>query len=433
MKQAVNIFWFRRDLRLEDNAGLFRALRGGHPVLPVFIFDNTILEKLERDDARVSFIYNSLLALQDQLQEHGGQLLVRQGSPGEVWRQLIAEFNIREVYTNEDYEPYAIRRDLEVGDLLRENSIAFHALKDQAVFVKNDIVKADGSPYTVYTPYMKRWLLRYNEGPVKPFLSENYLSNLAHLHPFPFPGLGDIGFRSSEIHVPPFNIEEAVISGYPLTRDIPGRDGTSRIGPYLRFGRVGIRQLVERVRHLETTYLKELVWREFFMQVLWHFPQVVDHSFREKYDRIEWINDEKLFLRWCQGKTGYPMVDAGMRELKATGFMHNRVRMITASFLCKHLLTDWRWGEAWFAKHLLDYELASNNGNWQWAAGTGCDAAPYFRVFNPAAQQQKFDPGMNYIRKWVPEYGSDAYPAPVVDHKIARERAILTYKKALSP
>ncbi len=432
MKAPVAIFWFRRDLRLEDNAGLHAALVSGLPVLPLFIFDSNILGKLESDDARVTFIHRTLDALNGQLASSGSTLLVRHGDPEVCWKTLLAEYNVGAVYTNRDYEPYALGRDKAIEKLCAGQGVGFHTYRDQVVFERSDVVKDDGTPYSVYTPYMRKWLARYGQDLPRPIPSANMLEALAQVEPQPLPTLQSLGFRASGIRVPPFDAGDKLINAYRQTRDLPYLEGTSRIGPYLRFGLVGIRTLVDQARKLETTFLKELIWREFFMQILWHFPHVAESSFRRQYDRVEWINDESLFLKWCEGRTGYPLVDAGMRELKETGYMHNRVRMITASFLCKHLLTDWRWGEAWFARHLLDYELSSNNGNWQWAAGTGCDAAPYFRVFNPATQQQKFDPELKYVKKWVPEYGTGDYPPPAVDHKMARERAIATYKRALA-
>ena len=403
MKGQTNLFWFRRDLRLDDNVALYNALQVGIPVIPVFIFDTQILDKLDRNDARVSFIHQALAKLNEDLHKRGSCLLVGYGSPKDILSELISRNNVKAVYANHDYEPYARQRDHAVGSMLADHKIPFHTFKDQVIFEKGEVVKADGSPYTVYTPYMKKWMDLFGQRQPTPFPSEELAENFAQGLHFPFPGLKDIGFRDSEVKVKKFDASHELISNYRDTRDLPYLEGTSRIGPYLRFGLVGIRTLVRQTVDHSSTYLKELVWREFFMQILWHYPRVVDRAFKEQYERVGWINDERLFSKWCDGQTGYPIVDAGMRQLRATGYMHNRVRMITASFLCKHLLTDWRWGEAWFAKLLLDYELSSNNGNWQWAAGTGCDAAPYFRVFNPTTQQAKFDPDFRYIKKWVPE------------------------------
>jgi deoxyribodipyrimidine photo-lyase len=356
---------------------------------------------------------------------------VKRGKPLEVFKQIIDEYPVRSVHTNRDYEPYAKERDEAVKTFLEDQNIAFFDFKDQVIFDRGEVVKGDGNPYTVYTPYSRKWFERFSEYPQEPVKSEDHLENLVRLKNKDFPELEQLGFKRSTLTVPDYTLDEKLVEDYSKNRDFPAVPGTSHIGPYLRFGTIGIRKLVQRVQKFEPTYLKELVWREFFMQILHHFPRVVDQSFRTVYDRISWINDESDFERWKEGKTGYPIVDAGMRELKTTGYMHNRVRMVTSSFLCKHLLIDWRWGEAWFAQNLLDYELASNNGNWQWAAGTGCDASPYFRVFNPESQQKKFDAKMEYIKKWVPELGTNRYPNPIVDHKMARERAIRTYKEAV--
>ncbi|HPE55031.1 MAG TPA: deoxyribodipyrimidine photo-lyase [Bacteroidales bacterium] len=432
MKKPIHVFWFRRDLRLNDNTALYHALNSGKPVLPIFIFDPEILKELPEKDARVTFIYALLNQINQKLEKQGSQLLIKQGKPLSVFKDLIQEFEIAAVYTNRDYEPYAIQRDQEVKNFLESKHISFHEFKDQVIFEKAEVVKQDGSPYTVYTPYSKIWLQKFKEKKIESYPSEDHLDKLLKAEFGPRLNLKDLGFKQSEITVPGFDISKNLIENYSKTRDVPSMEGTSRLGPHLRFGTVSIRELARKAANYEETFLKELIWREFFMQILYHFPHVVDQSFKPAYDKIEWLNDETQFKKWCEGKTGYPMVDAGMRQLNQTGYMHNRVRMVVASFLCKHLLIDWRWGEAYFAEKLLDFELSSNNGNWQWAAGTGCDAAPYFRVFNPASQQEKFDPDWKYIKKWVPEFGTHQYPEPIVDHKFARERAIKTYKQALS-
>ncbi|MCB0824451.1 MAG: deoxyribodipyrimidine photo-lyase [Bacteroidales bacterium] len=432
MKKPIHVFWFRRDLRLNDNAALYHALNSGKPVLPIFIFDPEILKELPEKDARVTFIYALLNQINQKQEKQGSQLLIKQGKPLSVFKDLIQEFEIAAVYTNRDYEPYAIQRDQEVKNFLESKHIIFHEFKDQVIFEKSEVSKQDGSPYTVYTPYSKIWLQKFKEKKIESFPSEDHLDKLIKAETGPKLNLKDLGFKQSEITVPGFDISKNLIENYSKTRDVPSTEGTSHLGPYLRFGTVSIRELARKAANFEETFLKELIWREFFMQILYHFPHVVDQSFKPAYDKIEWLNDETQFKKWCEGKTGYPMVDAGMRQLNQTGYMHNRVRMVVASFLCKHLLIDWRWGEAYFAEKLLDFELSSNNGNWQWAAGTGCDAAPYFRVFNPASQQEKFDPDWIYIKKWVPEFGTHQYPEPIVDHKFARERAIKTYKQALS-
>lgn len=433
MKQSkVSIFWFRRDLRLEDNHSLFHALSAEFPVQPIFIFDQHILQKLNnRKDARVHFIHQELHRLQQQLQDRGTSLDVRVGSPLEVWKQLIEDYDIGRVYANKDYEPYARERDKAVYNLLSENGITFKAKKDHVIFEKSEVVKSDGKPYTVYTPYSKQWKQRL----AAEHLREYDSTNTQHWHQVPakdIPELTSFGFKPSDIPLPDRITDIKVIGAYHDTRDFPAIRGTSRLGLHLRFGTISLRQLVRQTQNVNVKYLNELIWRDFYQSILWHFPEVVSHNFSRKYDGIRWRNDEHEFKKWCEGYTGYPIVDAGMRELNTTGYMHNRVRMIVASFLTKHLLIHWSWGEAYFAEKLLDFELASNNGGWQWAAGTGVDAAPYFRVFNPYIQTEKFDPELKYIRKWVPEFQSPKYSKPMVDHKLARERAIATYKEGIA-
>lgn len=432
MKQKVTLFWFRRDLRQFDNAGFYHALKSGNPVLPVFIFDTEILDKLNsRHDARVSFIHAEIQKLKAEFENEGSSLCIFHSKPLAAFQQLTEDFEVLEAYTNKDYEPYAIQRDDEVERFLTSKGIQFHPFKDHVIFEENDVLKDNGEPYTVFTPYSKKWKQKLAEVEIPSFPSEKHLHNLLKTRSFVLPGLKDIGFEKSEIIIPQAQISEKIIREYAYKRDLPAVDGTTRLGLHLRFGTVSIRELTRRAQELSEVFLNELVWRNFFIDILWHFPNVVDNAFKPKYDRIEWRNNEEEFEKWCRGETGYPMVDAGMRQLNETGFMHNRVRMLTASFLTKYLLIDWRWGEAYFAEKLLDYELASNNGNWQWAAGTGCDAAPYFRIFNPESQQKKFDPKGIYILKWVPEYGTLQYQQPIVEHKFARERALKVYKEAL--
>lgn len=421
-KKEIAIFWFRRDLRLHDNCGLFHALKSGYPVIPIFIFDKDILNELPKNDARVSFIYETLNALNNQLIKIGSAVKIEFGSVEQVWEKLLKNFNIKEVYSNKDYEPYAIKRDLKIEQLCSEKDIAFKSFKDQVIFEEAEIVKDDGLPYTVYTPYKNKWLKKYSENTIKIFPSEQFLENL-HKEIYIFPSLSAIGFQLSEIKVLPYN--NKCISSYNKTRDLPFVE-TSNLSVHLRFGTVSIRKLVDFAIKTNATFASELIWREFFMQILYHFPKVVHQNFREKYNYIPWRNNEVEFKLWCEGKTGYPIVDAGMRQLNQTGYMHNRVRMITASFLCKHLLIDWRWGEAYFAKKLLDYDLSANNGNWQWVAGTGCDAAPYYRVFNPLTQQQKFDSDLKYIKQWNPNFKNIP---EIVAHKFARERYLSALKK----
>lgn len=426
-EEPITIFWFRRDLRLEDNTALEGALDSGKPVLPIFIFDSNIIEELPKEDARISFIYKRLEDIHGQLAARGSALHIYRGFPLEVWKQLTETYEIHGVYANKDYEPYAIQRDRELVSIFKTRGIPFYQFKDQVIFEEDEIVKPDGKPYTVFTPYKRRWLQRFEQGaPVKVGreVRGGFLQSLRD-----FPELEALGFRASPLQVPPYDLSG--LSRYPQMRDIPATDATSHLSPHLRFGTVSIREIVQQLGTEDEIFLSELIWREFFKQILFHFPNVVDQNFNPRYNGIRWKNDEDDFLRWSNGNTGYPMVDAGMRQLNASGTMHNRVRMVTASFLCKHLLVDWRRGEAYFAKKLLDYELSSNNGNWQWAAGTGCDAAPYFRVFSPMEQRRKFDPHEEYIRRWVPEYGTAGYADPMVDHRMARNRALETYRKGI--
>ncbi len=434
MKQPVTIFWFRRDLRLDDNVGLYEALKGDHNVLPVFIFDSDILEKLPEDDARVTFIHDTLQNIQSTLkEEHNSSIAMFHGKPIDIFKYLVDSYNIGAVYTNHDYEPYAKARDEKVASFLNENHIEFKTFKDQVVFEKSEIVKKDGKPYMVYTPYMKLWKATFRTLNLKDFPSETVLKNLIPTTNLPNLSLSDIGFIKSQQEIKPYLVTSSLIQNYEATRNFPSQDSTSKLGPHLRFGTVSIRKMVKKaIAEKNEIFWQELIWREFFTQILWHFPHTKNDSFKVKYDRIEWRNNETEFKAWCEGKTGYPLVDAGMRQLNETGFMHNRVRMLVGSFLCKHLLIDWRWGEAYFGEKLHDYDMASNVGNWQWVAGCGVDAAPYFRIFNPTTQIQKFDKHLNYIKQWVPDFQELTYPMPIVDHKFARERCLETYKTALN-
>ncbi|WP_158858659.1 cryptochrome/photolyase family protein [Lunatibacter salilacus] len=430
--EKVTLFWFRRDLRLEDNMGLYYAYTQDSNVLPLFIFDTEILEKLEDvRDARVTFIHDQIVRLHEELKGFGSSLVVKKGTPIDVFRQLLEDYEIQAVYTNRDYEPYAKERDIAVGDLLKSHEIELLDFKDQVIFEKDEITTDAGAFYKVYTPYSKQWLAKYASLSFSPVTLDKRKNAFFQTKPLPVPSLSDLGFEKSDLYMPPLQVDKSLIRTYDKTRNFPASNGTSRLGIHLRFGTISIRILAQEASQLNDTYLNELIWREFYMCILYHKPEVVDNAFKPAYDRIPWRNNADDFELWCAGKTGYPMVDAGMRELNATGYMHNRVRMVTASFLTKHLLIDWRWGEAFFAKKLLDFELASNNGGWQWAAGTGTDAQPYFRIFNPESQMEKFDKEKKYIKKWVPEYGTSSYPTPMVDHKFARERALETYKNAL--
>lgn len=432
MATPISLFWFRRDLRLHDNAGLYAALRGEHPVQPIFIFDTEILDELsDRSDARVNFIHESLQRIQEVLVDVGATLDVRIGKPLEVFKQLLDEYSIAAVYTNEDYEPYARKRDESVEQLLAKKKIAFQSFKDQVVFAKDEVLKDDGKPYTVFTPYSRKWRARLQVDPIRPHPSEKHMDRFYQSSLRSLPTLDTIGFEKSSIEFPPSTWDAALIKKYAQQRDLPGVTGTSRLGVHLRFGTISVRDLATETAAWSDSFVNELIWRDFYHTILWHFPKVVHQSFKPEYDSISWRNHVKDFEAWCAGQTGYPIVDAGMRELNTTGYMHNRVRMIVASFLTKHLLIDWRWGEAYFAQKLLDFDLAANNGGWQWAAGSGCDAAPYFRVFNPYLQTQKFDPELKYIRKWVPEWEEFTYPKPIVIHEEARKRCLETYAAAL--
>ena len=429
----ISIFWFRRDLRLHDNVALFNALKSGEKVLPIFIFDTSILDKLPKNDARVSFIIKELRSMNEHLKSFDASIDILHGKPIEVFETLIKKYQIASVFTNQDYEPYAIRRDQEILELLKSENISFNSFKDQVIFEKNEITKKDGNPYVVYTPYSKKWIEAYEQINHIHYSSEDLLSQLYTQSKAKELKLEELGFEETNTPIKNYIFNSRIINEYEETRNFPALDNTSKLGPHLRFGTVSVRQMVSRAEEQENkTFLKELIWREFFMQILWHFPHTHKDSFKPKYDRIVWRNNEDDFKKWCNGTTGYPMVDAGMRQLNNTGFMHNRVRMLVGSFLCKHLLIDWRWGEAYFAEKLHDYEMSSNVGNWQWVAGTGVDASPYFRIFNPTSQIKKFDKDFSYIRKWVPDFQELTYPSPMVDHKFARERCLKIYKEALT-
>ena len=440
---TINICWFRRDLRLNDNAALYHALKSGKKVLPLFIFDQNILEKLEdKDDARVTFLHQQIGELQEQLKELGSHLMVLYGRPKKIWAQLLNDNVINTVYCNHDFEPYALKRDQEIKKMLLSADIKFLSFKDHVIFEKDEILKDNGEPYMVFTPYSKKWKAKLKtklekQGKkevsyyLKSYPCNKYYSNLK-TGKSKIPSLEFMGFKPSKIAFPTTEVSRKIIKNYGEQRNFPGIPGTSKLGLHFRFGTISIREKARAAEPLSEIYLNELIWRDFYAMILSHFPHVIGSPFRKKYENIPWRNAEEDYKKWCEGQTGYPLVDAGMRELNATGFMHNRVRMLTASFLTKHLLIDWRLGEAYFARKLLDFDLASNNGGWQWAAGCGTDAAPYFRIFSPDAQMKKFDKDLRYIKKWVPEYGTAEYVDPIVDHKFARERCLSTYKKALN-
>jgi len=425
----INVFWFRRDLRIDDNTALWQALNSGLPVLPIFIFDTNIIHELSVDDARISFIYKRLSAVDQKFKQLGSSLKIYKSNPIEAFSKLVNDYDVQSVYSNRDYEPYALERDRNIELLMVENGVQFFQFKDQVIFEKDEILKSNQEPYTIYTPYKNQWLKQFTDKLIEIKPIEPLLKNL-HQFSVVFPTIDQLGFRISDIKVRDFNLDG--LATYSQTRDIPSIDGTSFLGPHLRFGTIGIRQLISQLKESDSVFMSELIWREFFMQIMAHFPRIVAENFKIKYNKINWRNNEAEFEKWCKGQTGYPLVDAGMRQLNETGNMHNRVRMVVASFLCKHLLIDWRWGEAYFANKLIDYELSANNGNWQWAAGCGCDAAPYFRVFNPTEQTKRFDPELKYIRRWVKELDSFDYPESIVEHSFARNRALEVYKRGLN-
>ncbi len=430
--EKINIFWFRRDLRINDNCGFYNLLNDKKNVLPLFIFDKNILDKLvDKTDKRVKFIHQELQEMKNEFEKNGSSFLIEYGYPDEIWKSLTEKYDIESVYTNHDYEPYAKDRDKKVSDYLKSKKIEFKTFKDQVIFEKDEILSGQNKSYTVYTPYKNKWREEFSKISLEFFPSENNLDKLYKMDKLKNIYLDDIRFIDSVFKYPSKKINDDIVINYDKNRDFPAKEETSRISLHLRFGTVSVRECVSKAKELNDVWFNELIWREFFMMILNNYPDVVNNSFRKEYDNIKWLNNQADFDKWCNGKTGYPIVDAGMRQLNQTGYMHNRVRLVTASFLTKHLLIDWRWGEKYFAEKLLDYELSSNNGNWQWCAGTGCDAAPYFRVFNPDAQTERFDPKYEYIKKWVTEYETFKYPKPIVEHKFARNRALAAYKEAL--
>lgn len=429
--EEINIFWFRRDLRLYDNSGLSAATSDKLKVLPIFIFDTSITNKLPENDRRINFIYDNLVEMDSELKKkYNSSLNIFKGKPIEIFKELIGNYKINSVYTNNDYEPYAFSRDSSIKKLLESKKIQFKSYKDHVVFEKNEVVKDDGNPYVVFTPYMRKWKTNLNEDLTnleeKKVLNNFYTKTISGLL-----DLKNYGFIENDKKIESFKLNSEIVTKYAETRNFPSINSTSKLGPYLRFGTVSVRKIVTGLlKFKDQTFLNEIIWREFFMQILFHFPHTSTKSFKPKYDKIVWLDDPKSFDAWKNGETGFPLVDAGMKELNKTGFMHNRVRMITASFLCKHLLIDWRLGEKYFALKLNDYEMASNVGNWQWASGSGVDAAPYFRIFNPHTQIVKFDKNRDYINKWLNTDSND-YPNEIIDHKIARKRCLETYKKYL--
>jgi len=428
------LFWHRRDLRLEDNAGLYKALKENDTVQPIFIFDQNILAELPRNDQRLRFIHQEIQKLKVQYQAYGSDLKVCVGNPNELISKIASDLHCTKVYTNRDYEPYALERDKTIFTQLENIKVAFIGAKDHVIFEKNEVLKDDGLPYTIFTPYANKWKARLTDDDLTSYESEQYMKNLAKQQQVEsLVSIPELGFIDEKIHdIPDRKFQKDIIESYHENRNFPHLDATSKLSVHLRFGTISIRKLARLAKDRNETYLNELIWRDFYQMIIYHFPHSVQGSFKKKYDKIQWEQNEEHFQAWCTGKTGYPLVDAGMRELNETGFMHNRVRMVVASFLTKHLLIDWRRGEAYFAQKLMDFELASNIGGWQWAAGCGCDAAPYFRVFNPTAQQEKFDKQKEYIQKWVPEFGTSSYPSPIIDHAFARDRVLTRFKQALN-
>ncbi len=429
-KKRICIYWFRRDLRLDDNHALWQATQSKFPVLPIFIFDEHFYIQFPSNDKRFNLIYDRLNHIHHQLANSGSGILVLKGKVLDVFRELSRKFDIAAVYCNEDYEPYTIKRDNELKLWLNQNGIVFSAHKDQVIFHKNEVLKDDGKPYTVYTPYKNKWLSLFKEDKLLHFSSETQLPKLYQFQNS-FPTKEQLGIKSNTYLLKPLQINN--IFDYEKYRDLPALDRTSNASVHLRFGFISIRSLLTKAIKINRSYVNELIWREFFMQILYHFPYVEHANFKSQYNNLDWLNNEHHFELWCKGQTGYPLVDAGMRELNETGYMHNRVRMVVASFLTKHLLIDWRWGEAYFAQHLLDYELSSNNGNWQWAASTGCDAVPYFRIFNPNTQLEKFDKNADYVKKWIPDFNPTNYFQPIIKHEEARKRTLEVYKKLRLP
>ena len=469
--QQAALVWFRRDLRCEDHAALHAALTAHRQVFCTFVFDTDILERLpSRHDRRVEFIWASVRELALRLKAAGGGLTVLHGSAQVEVPALAARLGVGAVYANHDYEPQAVARDQHVARSLKEHGIAFWTRKDQVIFEKDEVLTRGGTPFSVFTPYKKAWLAKIEPYFVKSYPVDRWCARLAAPPEAHMPSLAVLGFASTDLDslgIAPgmsgarslFEDFMARIHAYDERRDFPAVKGPSYLSVHLRFGTISVRELARAALEAPGTgpaaWLNELVWRDFYFMILHHFPHVVHRAFRAAFDALSFENDERLFAAWCEGRTGYPLVDAAMRQLNRTGYMHNRLRMLTASFLVKDLLVDWRWGERYFAERLNDFDLAANNGGWQWAASTGCDAQPYFRIFNPVTQSRRFDPDGRFIRRYVTELagcddaaihapwlmgseeqkkagviiGTD-YPAPVIDHGEARRKALALYARA---
>lgn len=461
------LVWLRRDLRLEDHAALYLAAKEAAAVLPVFIFDTAILGSLPAADRRVEFIWETVAGLKAELQARGSDLVVRHGLAEAEIPALAEALGATAVVCAHDYEPAAIARDGVVRDRLAARGIEFLTIKDQVVFERDEVLTASGTPFSVFTPYRNAWMRQLAPFYLKAYPTAAALERLARREPEPIPALEDIGFVRTNLKA--LGVQAGAEGGnarvadflrridrYKTARDFPGVKGVSYLSVHLRFGTVSIRTLA-RIAWQQGTegamgWLNELIWRDFYHQILWHRPDVVGHAFKPEYDDLPFPNDPALFQAWCEGRTGYPLVDAAMRQMNQTGYMHNRLRMVAASFLVKDLLVDWRWGERYFAEVLIDFDLAANNGGWQWAASTGCDAQPYFRIFNPVSQSEKFDPDGAFIRRYVPELagltapaihapwkhtlgkhgGAVGYPQPIVDHAVQRDRVLALFKTARS-
>ena len=447
------LVWLRRDLRLFDHAALYHALTSGAQVICVFIFDKAILDSLPRSDRRVAFIHASLCELKQELNALGSDLIVRHGSATALIPRLADEFDADAVYANRDYEPDAIERDEQIEDHLSSEGKSLHLFKDQVIFERDEILNLSGLMYQVFTPYKRAWLAKLNEQALASYQIRPHLQHLKPCAVSPMPDLAQLGFDAVSVaHLLPgmdggeqlFNDFCNRIDGYHDARNFPAQKGVSYLSVHLRFGTVSIRELARTANQIGSqgaqTWLSELIWREFYQQLLWHRPELVTHTFKTEYDTLPFPNNPDYFAAWCAGQTGFPLVDAAMRQLNQTGFMHNRLRMVAASFLVKDLLIDWRWGERYFATHLNDFDLSANNGGWQWAASTGCDAQPYFRIFNPTTQSQRFDPHGQFIRRYCPELAhlndknihapppQENYPAPLVDHATQRQAALTLFK-----
>ena len=426
-----SIFWFRRDLRLHDNHALFQALSTSEKVIPIFIFDVNILDKLSEEDRRVCLLYDRLEALNKDLSLINKKIQILYGKPVDVFTDLLKTHDIDAVYINTDYEPYATDRDEKISKIAQKNNTSFESLKDQVIFEKDEILSDTGNPYVVYSPYMRKWVSKFRISLTAKYDSESLLDNLSTISDVDeLTSLEQMGFKHVNYNLKEPDLSVESLKNYEDSRNFPYQEGTINLSVHLRFGFLSVRELAKVAYQYSETLLKELIWRSFFCQILWRHPHVVNSCFKTKFENLDWSQDHHLFLKWKRGVTGYPIVDAGMRELFETGYMHNRVRMVTASFLVKNLGIDWRLGEAYFASMLMDYDLASNNGNWQWVAGTGCDSAPYFRVFNPVSQQEKFDGNFEYCRKWLPEMDENGkyVVEKVVDVKRSRLEAIARYK-----